>query len=94
MCLKHFTFCTNFNFRINPVTGLIVEPSQVSPFEGMTEEQKEYEANRLANLMHKLSDLGVVKPGKIGPNGTNIYNFRIFIEKNNTFFHFRHSYFC
>ena len=36
----------------------------------MTEEQKEYEANRLANLMHKLSDLGVVKPGKIGPNGT------------------------
>ena len=56
-------------YRINPVTGHIELP-QVSPFEGMTEEQKEYEANRLANLMHKLSDLGVVKPGKIGPNGT------------------------
>ena len=56
-------------FRINPVTGHVELP-QVSPFEGMTEEQKEYEATRLANLMHKLSDLGVVKPGKIGPNGT------------------------
>ena len=31
--------------RINPVTGH-VEPPKVSPFEGMTEEQKEYEANR------------------------------------------------
>ena len=39
----------------------------------MTEEQKEYEANRLANLMHKLSDLRVVKPGKIGPNGTRVF---------------------
>ena len=58
--------------RINPVTGH-VEPPKVSPFEGMTEEQKEYEANRLANLMHKLSDLGVVKPGKIGPNGTRVF---------------------
>ena len=42
----------------------------------MTEEQKEYEANRLANLMHKLSDLGVVKPGKIGPNGTTTRIFK------------------
>ena len=76
-----YILCKLQFFRINPVTGLIVEPSQVSPFEGMTEEQKEYEANRLANLMHKLSDLGVVKPGKIGPNGTNNYNFMIFFVR-------------
>ena len=71
----------------------------------MTEEQKEYEANRLANLMHKLSDLGVVKPGKIGPNGTTRI-FRLILISNNcpllmlqdslkfAFLHFRHSYFC
>lgn len=57
--------------KINPVTGH-VEPPKVSPFEGMTEEQKEYEANRLANLIHKLSDLGAVSPGRIGPEGTPV----------------------
>merc|ERR1712062_330071 len=57
--------------KINPVTGH-VEPPKVSPFEGMTEEQKEYEANRLANLIHKLSDLGAASPGRIGPEGTPV----------------------
>ena len=55
-------------FRINPVSGR-VEPTRPSPFEGMTEEQKEYEANKLANLIHQLHDLGAVKPARIGPDG-------------------------
>ena len=54
--------------KINPVTGH-VEPPRKSPFEGMTEEQKEYEANKLANLIHQLHELGAIKPGKIGPDG-------------------------
>ena len=35
----------------------------------MTEEQKEYEANKLANMIHQLHELGAMKPGKIGPDG-------------------------
>ena len=38
----------------------------------MTEEQKEYEANQLANLIHQLHELGAIKPGKIGPDGKPI----------------------
>ena len=48
--VSSFVWISNFFLsillpRINPVTGH-VEPPKVSPFEGMTEEQKEYEANR------------------------------------------------
>lgn len=57
--------------KINPVTGH-VEPPKKSPFEGMTEEQKEYEANQLANLIHQLHDLGAIRPGTIGPDGKPI----------------------
>ena len=32
----------------------------------MSEEQKEYEANKLANIIDRLHSLGVVKPGKLG----------------------------
>jgi len=50
---------TSINFvkisRVNPVTGCI-EPPHANPLEGMTEEQKEYEAVKLANLMSKLSE--------------------------------------
>ena len=47
-------------------------PPRRSPFEGMTEEQKEYEANKLANLIHQLHELGAVKAAKIGPDGTPV----------------------
>lgn len=57
--------------KINPVTGQVVPPRR-SPFEGMTEEQKEYEANKLANLIHQLHELGAVKAAKIGPDGTPV----------------------
>jgi len=63
-------YCANAH-KINPVTGH-VEPPRKSPFEGMTEEQKEYEANQLANLIHQLHELGAIKPGKIGPDGKPI----------------------
>lgn len=35
----------------------------------MTEEQKEYEAMKLANAMSKLMDEGVFTPGTIGEDG-------------------------
>ena len=54
--------------RINPVTGY-VEQEKPSPFEGMTEEQKEHEAMKLANIIDRLHSLGVVKPGRLGPDG-------------------------
>ena len=41
----------------------------MNPFEGMSEEQKEYEAVRLANLIDKLHTMGVVKPAKLGEDG-------------------------
>lgn len=39
---------------INPITG-VVEEEQPNPMEGMTEEQKEYEAMKLVDMFDKLS---------------------------------------
>lgn len=41
---------------INPITG-VVEEEQPDPMEGMTEEEKEYEAMKLVSLFDKLSRL-------------------------------------
>lgn len=54
--------------NINPVIGCYEEPKK-SPFEGMSEEQKQYEAMQLVNLMDKLHKTGVVKPCCIGDDG-------------------------
>ncbi|CAF0847068.1 unnamed protein product [Brachionus calyciflorus] len=70
---------------INPVTGraeiedakLDMDSKKYIPikrdiFEGMSEEQKEYEAVQLANAIDKLTRLGsgsVIKPATIGPDG-------------------------
>ena len=35
----------------------------------MSEEQKEYEAMRLVNLMDKMERLGVVQPARVGAGG-------------------------
>jgi hypothetical protein len=35
----------------------------------MSEEEKELEAEKLANLLSKLKDKGIVKPVAIGPDG-------------------------
>uniref|UniRef100_A0A914CD92 Synembryn-A n=1 Tax=Acrobeloides nanus TaxID=290746 RepID=A0A914CD92_9BILA len=53
---------------INPVTGYI-EPHRENPLANMTEEQKEYEAMKLANAMSKLMEEGVFTPGTIGEDG-------------------------
>ncbi|OCT73075.1 synembryn-A-like isoform X1 [Xenopus laevis] len=58
--------------NINPVTGR-VEEKQPNPMDGMTEEQKEYEAMKLVNMFDKLSreqiiqPMGVTSDGKLGP---------------------------
>ncbi|KAE9419956.1 hypothetical protein Angca_005781, partial [Angiostrongylus cantonensis] len=47
--------------RINPVTGYLrPESSGVSPFEEMSEEQKEYEAMKLVDAMSKLMNTGML----------------------------------
>ncbi|XP_050676982.1 synembryn-A [Leptidea sinapis] len=54
--------------NIDPVVGC-TRPPRVNPFEGMTEEQKEYEAMKLVNLFDKMVSEGIVKPATIGPDG-------------------------
>ena len=58
-------FCSS---RVNPIVGC-VEPVRPSPFEGMTDEQKEYEAMKLVNLINDLHNVGVIKPAVPGPDG-------------------------
>ncbi|XP_076180452.1 ric8 guanine nucleotide exchange factor A isoform X2 [Ptiloglossa arizonensis] len=54
--------------QINPVTGCF-EPSKSNPLEGMTEEQKEYEALQLVRLINALTKEGLVQPCRIGDDG-------------------------
>ena len=54
--------------KVNPVVGC-VEPEKPSPFEGMSEEQKEYEAMKLVDLIDSLHKDGVIKPAMPGPDG-------------------------
>ncbi|XP_037071519.1 synembryn-A-like [Pollicipes pollicipes] len=54
--------------RMDPVTGR-VEPEQSDPMEGMSEERKEHEAEKLANLISKSIDLGLIQPCRIGEDG-------------------------
>ncbi|XP_039295364.1 synembryn-A [Nilaparvata lugens] len=54
--------------RINPILGCY-EPAKPDPTNGMTEEQKEYEALRLANMMDKLARDGLIQPCRIGEDG-------------------------
>jgi len=54
--------------KINPVIGCVEEPV-VSPLEGMSEEQKEYEAMQLVNLMDKLDKTGLIRPCRVGEDG-------------------------
>nr|CAD7198626.1 unnamed protein product [Timema douglasi] len=54
--------------RINPVTGCL-EPLRADPTAHMTEEQKEYEAIQLVNMMDKLARGGVLQPCRVGEDG-------------------------
>lgn len=53
---------------INPVTGCY-EPPRPNPFENMSDEQKEYEAMKLVNLIDQLDRKGIIKPARIGADG-------------------------
>lgn len=59
---------TSDSIRINPVTGC-VEEQRGNPLEGMSDEQKEYEARELVGLIEKMSRTGVVKPCRVGEDG-------------------------
>nr|XP_046250742.1 synembryn-A isoform X2 [Scatophagus argus] len=54
--------------HINPITG-VVEEEQPNPMEGMTEEQKEYEAMKLVDMFDKLSRTSVIQPMQLGMDG-------------------------
>ena len=53
---------------VNPISGC-VDPIAPSPFVGMSEEQKEYEAMKLVNAIDRLQNLGMIKPAKLGADG-------------------------
>lgn len=54
--------------EINPVTGSY-EPPRPNPLENMTEEQKEYEAVKLVNMIDRLQKKGIIQPARIGEDG-------------------------
>ncbi|NP_989159.1 synembryn-A [Xenopus tropicalis] len=54
--------------NINPVTGR-VEEKQPNPMDGMTEEQKEYEAMKLVNMFDKLSREQIIQPMGVTSDG-------------------------
>ncbi|XP_068938097.1 synembryn-B isoform X1 [Petaurus breviceps papuanus] len=55
--------------NINLITGHLEEPMP-NPIDEMTEEQKEYEAMKLVNMLDKLSREEVIKPMGVRPDGT------------------------
>lgn len=54
--------------RINPITGA-VEEERPNPMEGMTEEQKEYEAMKLVSMFDRLSRSNVIQPMQLDMDG-------------------------
>ncbi|XP_041651730.1 synembryn-A [Cheilinus undulatus] len=55
--------------RINPITG-VVEEEKPNPMEGMTEEQKEFEAMKLVSMFDRLSRTNLIQPMQLGMDGT------------------------
>ncbi|XP_046645030.1 synembryn-A-like [Daphnia pulicaria] len=53
---------------INPVTGSY-EPQRPNPLENMSEEQKEYEAVKLVNMIDQLQRKGIIQPARVGEDG-------------------------
>lgn len=54
--------------RINPIIGCYEKPHP-DPMAGMSDEQKEYEAIQLVNMMEKLSSDGMFAPMTVGADG-------------------------
>lgn len=57
------------NFEIEEQDEKKIFRSNKDVFEGMSEEQKEYEAIKIVNAIDKLSRSGAIKPATIGPDG-------------------------
>ncbi|XP_029638977.1 synembryn-A-like [Octopus sinensis] len=53
---------------VNPVTGRW-EEERPKAIDNMSEEQKEYEAMKAVDLIHKLHEKGVIQPGCLGSDG-------------------------
>lgn len=58
----------NLAEKVNPVTGRY-EEDRPKPWEGMSDEQKEYEAIKLVNVMDKLNREGIIQPSVPGAGG-------------------------
>ncbi|MEQ2192710.1 Synembryn-A [Xenoophorus captivus] len=54
--------------HINLITG-VVEDEQPNTMEGMTEEQKEYEAMKLVNMFDRLSRTNLIQPMQLDSDG-------------------------
>ncbi|XP_037306537.1 synembryn-A [Pungitius pungitius] len=59
---------TKVKAHINPITG-VVQEEQPNPMEGMTEEQKEYEAMKLVHMFDRLSRTNFIQPMQLGMDG-------------------------
>lgn len=53
---------------INPITGSY-EPERPNPLDQMSDEQKEYEAVKLVNMIDKLQRKGIIQPARVGEDG-------------------------
>ncbi|CAJ0931315.1 unnamed protein product, partial [Mesorhabditis belari] len=58
----------NVSNDVNPVSGYIQQRG-ANPLEGMTEEQKEYEAMKLVNAIDQMMRSGGIRPASIGADG-------------------------
>uniref|UniRef100_A0A3P9NKY6 Synembryn n=1 Tax=Poecilia reticulata TaxID=8081 RepID=A0A3P9NKY6_POERE len=54
--------------HINLITG-VLEEEQPNPMEGMTDEQKEYEAMKLVNMFDRLSRTNLIQPMQLNSDG-------------------------
>lgn len=54
---------------VNPVLGCVMPQPTNNPLDGMSEEQKEYEAEKLAQLVDKLHRGGIIQPCRINEEG-------------------------
>lgn len=55
--------------KINPITGRIEDPPCESPLTSMSEEQKEYKAMKLVNMLDELQKQRIIQPCVIGKDG-------------------------
>lgn len=62
-------WCTAWSCGVTLLIAGRFEAVRPNPTEGMSDEQKEYEAMQLLNAMDRLQKLGVIQPSRIGEDG-------------------------